>query len=46
MLGAKTVMPAATIAWCWGEKVGRSCPSGPPCRLSIAGPGPNAPAGR
>ena len=46
MLGANTVIPAATSAWCWGEKVGRSWASGPPCRLSIAGPGPIWPGGR
>ena len=46
MFGANTVIPAATMAWCCGLNVGRSCASGPPCRLSIAGPGPIWPRGR
>ncbi len=37
MFGANTVMPAAASTWCCGLNTGRSCASGPPCRLSIAG---------
>ena len=30
------------MAWCWALKVGRSCASGPPWKLSNTGPGPGA----
>ena len=43
--GAKTVSPAATSAWATEWNSGRSCPSGPPWKLTTVRLAPGTPGG-